>query len=84
MRALLVIATAGLLTSPAIAGRQDREFKPPKEKKVCRSERPTGSYIAKRTCHTAAEWKAIDSANAGNARAMLDKVGQPTGDGKSL
>lgn len=85
MRAVMTIALAALLTSPALAGQQqEKDPKPPKEKKICRSDTPTGSFIAKRTCHTAAEWQAIDGTNAGNARAMLDHVGQPTGNGKQL
>ena len=37
------------------------------EKPVCRKEVPLGSIMAKRTCHSKAEWAAIDSANAGAA-----------------
>lgn len=37
------------------------------EKPVCRKEVPLGSIMAKRTCHSKAEWVAIDSANAGAA-----------------
>jgi len=37
------------------------------EKPVCRKEVPLGSIMAKRTCHSKAEWAEIDSANAGAA-----------------
>lgn len=37
--------------------------KPVKEKKVCRRQEVTGSMFLKTTCHTKAEWEAIDAAN---------------------
>lgn len=73
MRAVMTIGLAALLTSPALAGgQQDDAPKPPKEKKICRSEQTTGSYFAKRTCHTREEWKAIDSSNGDDAHVVLD------------
>ena len=85
MRVLsLTVLAAALLTTPALASQLDKTGEPAKEKKVCRSEMPTGSYITKRTCHTADEWKAIDNANANTTRAMRDRVGQPTGNGRPM
>jgi hypothetical protein len=49
---------------------------PVKEKKTCRVEASTGSMMAKRTCHTAAEWAAIDRANPGVTDAMLHQQQQ--------
>lgn len=72
MRMLWVVVAGTLLTTPALAGQQDA--KPVKEKKICRSEQTTGSYFAKRTCHTRDEWKAIDAANTDNAHAALDRA----------
>jgi len=73
---------AALIAGPALAGQKDAPDQPAKEKKICRSERPTGSYITKRTCHTREEWKTIDAANADEARLMRDRVGQPSGNGR--
>jgi len=39
---------------------------PVKEKKICRSIEVIGSNLPNRKCRTAAEWKAIDKANAIN------------------
>jgi hypothetical protein len=38
----------------------DKSADKPAEKKVCRSDAPLGSRIAKRTCHLPSEWAAID------------------------
>jgi len=34
---------------------------PAKDKPVCRREEETGSVVAKRVCHTKAEWAAMDA-----------------------
>lgn len=72
MRMFWLIVAGTLLTTPALAGQKDA--KSVKEKKICRSEQTTGSYFAKRTCHTRDEWKAIDAANADSAHATLDRT----------
>jgi hypothetical protein len=36
------------------------------DKKICRREVPTGSRMAKSTCHLASEWADIDRANEAN------------------
>ncbi len=41
------------------------------EKKICRREQEVGSIMPKRTCHTKAEWDAIDRVIAGDADKML-------------
>lgn len=71
IRSFLFLFAALAVTSPAIA--KDKEAGADSEKKVCRYEGATGSMMRKRTCHTAAEWKAIDTANAASARAMIDR-----------
>ncbi len=43
-----------------------------KEKKFCRIEQVTGSMFDRRTCHTTAEWKAIDEANAAETKRVQD------------
>lgn len=40
-------------------------------KKVCRREETTGSMLAKRVCHTRAEWDKIDTARS---RAAEDAI----------
>lgn len=44
------------------------------EKKVCRSEQVTGSMMPKRTCHTRADWAAIDQANATVVQNMRNRT----------
>lgn len=44
---------------------------PVKEKRICRSEVPTGSTLPKHTCHTKSEWAQIDAANARNVESTL-------------
>lgn len=83
MKALFLAGIAAALSvGPALAHQNDAADQPAMEKKICRSERPTGSYFTKRTCHTREEWKAIDATNASDARLMRDRVGQPTGNGR--
>lgn len=38
----------------------DKSTDKPADKKVCRSDAPLGSRIAKRTCHLQSEWATID------------------------
>jgi len=47
---------------------------PVKEKKICRSQPKTGSFIAKRICHTRAEWKAIEDAQSRVSEQAIDKL----------
>ena len=73
---MMKLVVAGLIAGLSVAGTAafaEDAPKPPKEKKVCRSEAVTGSIMARSTCHTKAEWAEIDSANAQNARQMLDR-----------
>jgi len=54
---------------------------PKKEKKICRREEVTGSMFPKTTCHTKAEWSAIDEANRNGADRMRN---DPTLPGKDV
>jgi hypothetical protein len=49
---------------------------PVKERKICRDEPETGSLISKRTCHTKAEWEAINKASAHDVDAFRNKAMQ--------
>lgn len=53
---LAVIAAATAPTSTPVTS------PPVKEKPICEREAPTGSLIAKRVCHTKAEWNALHNA----------------------
>ena len=81
MRTLTGLALAGtVLAMPALAGQHDDKGQnPPKEKKICRSESVTGSIMPRRTCHTAAQWAAIDAQNQDNAQTALDHARRSTG-----
>ena len=64
-----LILTAALLSTSSFAAAQNAPapaatpIKDP-DKRVCRSEVPTGSIMAgKRVCHTRAEWAAIGRVN---------------------
>jgi hypothetical protein len=54
---LLAAALTVSLAAPALAGDGDKAPDAPKEKKICRTERVTGSLVAqRRICMTKAEW----------------------------
>ena len=55
----LTIAALMLLATPALA---DTPPASPAEKKICRTEQPTGSIFAKRARHTRAEWDKLNGA----------------------
>jgi ABC-type uncharacterized transport system auxiliary subunit len=44
--------------------------------RVCRSERVLGSNMPVRTCHTAAEWAALDGANQENSEQIARDIRQ--------
>ena len=68
----LALTLCGLaLAAPAVA--KDKKLIDP-DKKVCRSEVPTGSRFPVRLCHTAAEWAQIDGTNGSAARTTLDRT----------
>lgn len=68
---LFFIATCCLVASPAFAqqtapaaapaGTAPAADAPAPEKPICRRIQVTGSNMAKRECHSRAEWKAIDA-----------------------
>jgi hypothetical protein len=63
---MMMLAAAVSVTLPAVAQTADPAAPPPKkEKKTCRRYSVTGSIVGtKAECHTAADWAAIDAANA--------------------
>lgn len=44
-----------------------------KDKKICHSEEVTGSMFPKHTCHTKAEWAAIEEERERSAQQMQDR-----------
>lgn len=74
IRLVLVASIALASSTPAMAkekGAEAAQVNP--DKKVCRYDGATGSMMRKRICHTSAEWKQIDDANAANAREMVNR-----------
>jgi hypothetical protein len=57
---LQMLAGLAALPSPALA--TDNQLAD-LDKKICRSDVPTGSHFPKRVCHTRAEWKTVDAEN---------------------
>ena len=45
---------------------------PTKEKKICRSMTPTGSFMATRVCNSAAAWRKFDGITADGAQQTRD------------
>ena len=57
-----LMALSMLTATPIIAGEQLTEPTQPAKKvpRICRADQNTGSIIPHRTCHSKAEWEAID------------------------
>lgn len=72
MRLVLAVSACLILSAtPAIAkDKADTPADP--DKKICRTLEETGSILPKRVCHTAAEWKSIDTANERSAQNFED------------
>ncbi len=69
-RHLWVAGAVLALSAPAFAGDDKSDPAPIKEKKICRTDRVTGSLLAKRrTCLTKAQWDQLEQAN----RASVDR-----------
>jgi hypothetical protein len=71
-RSLILTAAVFAASAPAFAKDPAEAGAVDPDKKVCRYENATGSLMRTRTCHTAAEWKQIEAANAANARQMIN------------
>ena len=69
----------GSITIASQAG-QPAPAATPTLKPVCRREAPVGSNLTVKTCHTKAEWAAIDSANGDAATTTLNarRMARPT------
>lgn len=68
--------SALIIVTPALA--KDKKPLDP-NKRICRSETPTGSMMSKNVCHTRAEWTMIDEQNqtaTNNAMSTHRNTGQ--------
>jgi hypothetical protein len=79
LRKALVMFSACLSIAASAMAHHDKKPVDP-NKKVCRPDTAIGSIMPKMTCHTAAEWAAIDGDNARAASQMLN---QGPGGGKA-
>lgn len=72
-----IAAVVIALAAPAIAQQSPSPAATPMpaaEKKTCRRETPTGSFMpGKPVCHTKAEWKEIDGSNSEAAQNALSR-----------
>ena len=76
MRSIVSIDILGALATfsiPVFAANDEPKAEAPADKKICHREEVLGSIIPKRICHTAAEWKQIDTANQEKAERLLTK-----------
>ena len=76
MKAILI---AGLMAVTATSVAAQETPAPPKEKKICRSERMTGSLTrSTRICLTAAQWKEVND----RTRRGVDEMASAASGGK--
>ena len=76
MKAILI---AGLMAVTATSVAAQEAQQPPKEKKICRSERMTGSLTrSTRICLTAAQWKEVND----RTRRGVDEMASAASGGK--
>ena len=82
---LMALAATVSVALPAVAQTADPATPAPKkEKKICRREAVTGSYLgANQVCHTRSEWQKIDGANEEGAGRVLDRDRQRQNSGVS-
>lgn len=66
--AMLAAAIPGAVLAQPDAGKAAKA-----DKKICRSDTPTGSIMPRSICHTRAEWEAIDAANQADAQGGFDR-----------
>lgn len=69
--ALMLAASTGV-SAQTSKGPAKATDTPAKEKKICRSLTPTGSFMATRVCNTAAAWRKFDGITADGAQQTRD------------
>lgn len=68
---LLILTPIGVKAQTSEAPTKAVES-PTKEKKICRSMTPTGSFMATRVCNSAAAWRKFDGITADGAQQTRD------------
>ena len=62
MKSIFVSAAIAIALTSVAASAQEAEQDPPREKKVCRSEKMTGSLTRRtRICMTEAQWRELEA-----------------------
>lgn len=69
IRKFCIAVLLAAVAAPVAATAPDTD-KPSEEKMICKREIATGSIMARRTCHTKAEWQALEA----KGKADLDRV----------
>lgn len=67
----VILASSGVSAQTSESSAKPTDT-PTKEKKICRSLTPTGSFMATRVCNTAAAWRKFDGVNADGAQQTRD------------
>jgi len=62
MKSVFVAAAMAIAATGLAASAQDAEQEPPREKKICRTEKATGSLTRRtRICLTEAQWRELNN-----------------------
>ncbi len=77
MRSLFVAAAVAMAATGVAASAQEAQDEAPREKKICRTERATGSLTRRtRICLTEAQWREL---NSRTYRGVSEMQGQAAG-----
>ena len=77
MKSIFVAAALAMALTGVAASAQDAEQEPPREKKVCRTDKATGSLTRRtRICLTEAQWREL---NSRTQRGVGEMQGQGSG-----
>ena len=68
----LILAPTGISGQTSEGPAKATDTPPAKERKICRSLTPTGSFMATRVCNTAAAWRKFDGITADGAQQTRD------------
>ena len=74
MKIIVALGLSLALAAPALA-----DTAPRKEKLVCKRDTSVGSRLSRSTCHTKAEWEALEADRSDQANRL---VGQSVQDGR--
>jgi hypothetical protein len=72
LAAFALVLTSSVVSAQTLEGPVKAPDAPVKEKKICRSLTPTGSFMATRVCNTAAAWRKFDGITADGAQQTRD------------